>query len=99
MVDGSPLHYEHTFDTVAFVHCEVDVIIPKPLDDSTRRFLDAVQISANRLVRFGGDETSTSLTVDVAGLDHEDAIRAAAREVARIFPACEDKRFGEPKEV
>ena len=91
--------YERTFDMVALMNFEVDVIIPRALDDTTRRFLDAVQRSANRLVRFGDDETSTSLTVNVAGLDHEDAIRAAAREVARIFPACEDKRFGEPKEV
>ena len=28
--------------------------MPEPLDDATRRFLDAVQRSANHLVRFSG---------------------------------------------
>jgi hypothetical protein len=43
---------------------------------------DAVQRSANRLIRFSGDIASTRLTVDVAGLNREDAIRAASGKVA-----------------
>jgi hypothetical protein len=78
---------------------EVDVTIAKPLDDTTRGFLDAVQLSANPVIRFKGDSRSITLTVDVAGQCREDAIRAASSEVARIFPAREDRRFGEPRET
>ena len=78
---------------------EVEVTISKPLDDRTRRFLDAVQHSANRVVRFTGDDGSTKVTVEVAGLCREDAIRSAAAEVARIFPASNDERYGEPREM
>jgi hypothetical protein len=76
---------------------EVDVTIAKPLDDRTRRFLEAVQRSANRVVRFSGNALSVTVTVDVAGLGRDDAIRSAAAEVARIFPASNDERFGEPR--
>ena len=76
---------------------EVEVTLPRALDDQTRRFLDAVQRSANRLVRFGGDSASIKLTVEVAGMCREDAIRAAAGEVARIFPASNDEKYGEPR--
>jgi hypothetical protein len=75
---------------------EVEVIIPKPLDDSTRRFLDSVQRSANQLDSFSGDRASTTLVAGVAGMAPEDAVRAAAREVARIFPNSNDKKYGEP---
>jgi hypothetical protein len=78
------------------MHYEVVVTIPKALDDRTRRFLDAVQHSANRLVRFTGDPSSIKLTLEVAGMCREDAIRAAAGEVARIFPASSDEKYGEP---
>jgi hypothetical protein len=78
------------------MHYEVEVTLPRALDDQTRRFLDAVQRSANQLVRFGGDNASIRLTVEVAGMCREDAIRAAAGEVARIFPACNDEKYGEP---
>ena len=77
---------------------EVDVTIAKPLDDRTRRFLDAVQRSANRVVRFTGNSASTKLTVEVAGLCREDAVRSTAAEVARIFPASNDERYGEPRQ-
>jgi hypothetical protein len=77
----------------------VDVTISKPLDDRTRRFLDAVQHSANRVVRFTGNALSTTVTVDVAGMCREDAIRSAAAEIARIFPASNDERYGEPREM
>lgn len=67
-----------------------------PLDDGTRRFLGSVQRSSNRLVRFDGDNASIKLTVEVAGMHREDAIRAAAGEVARIFPNSNDEKYGEP---
>jgi hypothetical protein len=86
------------FATVTHVHYEVEVILPKSLDDQTRRFLVAVQRSANRLVRFSGDSTSTKLTVEVAGMCREDAVRAAAGEVARIFPASSDEKYGVPRQ-
>src|SRR5664280_2566275 len=91
------LCYEHMFATVTLMHYEVEVIIPKPLDGQTCRFLDAVQRSANQLVRFSGDSASIKLTVEVAGMCREDAIRAAAGEVARIFPASNDEKYGEPR--
>jgi hypothetical protein len=77
------------------MHYEVEVVIPMPLDDGTRQFLGSVQRSSNRLVRFDGDNASIKLTVEVAGMCREDAMRAAAGEVARIFPACNDKKYGE----
>ena len=76
---------------------EVEVVIPKPLDDSTRRFLDSVQRSANQLVGFSGDSTSTKLVVEVSGMALEDAVRAAAGEVARIFPNSNDEKYGKPR--
>ncbi len=78
---------------------EVDVVIPEPLNDLNRRFLDAVQRSANRLVGFRGDDESITLILDVSGMCREDALRAASSEVARIFPACNEKRYGEPQEI
>jgi hypothetical protein len=53
---------------------EVDVTIPKALDDRTRRFLEAVQNSANRVIRFDGDAGSIRLTVEVAGQCRDDAL-------------------------
>ncbi len=94
----NPWTYERMFDTVTPMLYEVDVTITKPLDDRMRRFLDAVQHSANRVVRFSGNSRSIRVTVEVAGLCREDAIRAAAGEVARIFPASNDERYGEPRE-
>lgn len=93
------MYYEHMFATVPFMHSEVAVTIPKALDDQTCRFLDAVQRSANRLVRFSGDNTSIKLIVMVAGMCREDAVRAAAGEVARIFPASSDEKYGEPRQT
>jgi hypothetical protein len=78
---------------------EVDVTIPKSLDDRTERFLEAARRSANRLIRFKGGTESISLTVEVAGMGREDAIRSAAREVAGIFPACENEKYSEPRQV
>jgi hypothetical protein len=84
---------------VALMHYEVKVIIPKALDDQTRRFLGTVQRSANRLVQFSGDDRSTKLLVEVSGMRRDDAVRAAAGEVARIFPASNDEKYGEPRQM
>ena len=73
--------------------------IAKPLDGQSCRFLDAVQRSANRLVGFTGDTYSTTLTVEVAGMCREDAVRAAAGEVARMFPNSNDEKYGEPRQT
>jgi hypothetical protein len=80
------------------MHYEVDVTIPKALDATTERFLEAVQQSANHVVSFTGSGGSIRLTVEVAGMCREDAIRAAAGEVARIFPASNDEKYGEPRQ-
>ena len=78
---------------------EVDVTIHQPLDDRTERFLESARRSANRLIRFSGSSRSISLTVEVAGMCREDAIRSAAREVAGIFPACESEKYSEPRQL
>jgi hypothetical protein len=74
-------------------HFEVDVLLNQGLDESTRRFLQSVQASANRVIRFDGDDRSVRLTVDVAGMTRDEAIRAAAGEVSRIFPASSDEKY------
>jgi hypothetical protein len=76
---------------------QVEVTLARPLDDRTRRFLDAVQRSANRLVSYTGDSASIRLTVEVTAMGHEGAVRAAAGEMARIFPASDDEKYGEPR--
>jgi hypothetical protein len=81
------------------MHYEVEVTIRKPLDDQNRRFLEAIERSANRLIHFTGDDTSIRLTVDVSAMDREQAVRAAAGEVARIFPSSNDEAYGEPRTV
>jgi hypothetical protein len=81
------------------MHFEVDVTVSRPLDERTDRFLSDVTRSANQVVRYRGDDRSVTLTVEVAGLCREDALRAAAGEVARIFPASSDERYGEPRQT
>ncbi len=85
------------FATVVLVRYEVDVTIPKSLDGPTGRFLESARRSANRLIRYTGGADSINLTVEVAGMCREDAIRAAVREVDGIFPACENERYNEPR--
>lgn len=87
------------FATVATMTFEVDVTIPKALDYNTRRFLDAVQPSANRLIRFSGNARLIRLTVEVTGQCREDALRAAAGEVARIFPGSTNEKYSEPLQI
>jgi len=43
------------------------------------------------------DSASTTLVVEVAGMVPEGAVRAAAGEVARIFPNSNDEKYGEPR--
>ena len=62
-------------------------------------FFESARRSANRLIRFQGGPESIRLTVEVAGMCREDAIRSAAREVASIFPACENEKYEEPRQV
>jgi hypothetical protein len=78
---------------------EVDVTIARPLDDRTRRLLEAVQQSANGVARFEGDPGSLTLTVEVSAGDRTNALRAAAGEVARVFPGCSDEKYAEPREL
>ena len=78
---------------------EVDVIIPKSFDERTEQFLESARRSANRLIRFTGSAETICLTVEVAGMCREDAIRSAAREVAGIFPSCEHEKYSEPRQV
>jgi len=80
------------------MHYEVEVTIPRPLDEPTTRFLEAVCRSANRVRRFHGDGAGIHLTVEASGMCREDAIRCAVREVAGIFPGRTDGTYGEPTE-
>ena len=63
------------------MHYEVEVTIPRPLDEATARFLEAVCRSANRVRRFHGDRAGIHLTVEASGMCREDAVRCAVREV------------------
>ncbi len=76
----------------------VEVTVARPLDDRTRRFLEAVRRSANGLAGFAGDHRSVRLAVEVSAGDRREALRAAAGEVARIFPGCTDEKYAEPRE-
>lgn len=78
---------------------EVDVTIPRPLDEATARFLDAVCRSANRVSRYRASDQGILLTMEVAGMCREDAVRSAVREVASIFPGRTDGRYGEPRQT
>lgn len=43
--------------------------------------------------------SSTKLTVEVSGMCREDAVRAAAGDVARIFPNSNNEKYGEPRQM
>jgi hypothetical protein len=94
-LDG--LHNEHTFATVGPMHFEVDVIVQHPLDDQAARFLSSVQNSANRVIRFTGDDQQIVVTVEAHALDPAGAVRAAVQEVAHIYPLVEFAVTGEPR--
>jgi len=68
------------------MHFEVDVVVQHPLDARAERFLTSVQRSANRVVRFRGDDRRIVVTVEAHAYDREGAVRAALQEVAHIYP-------------
>jgi hypothetical protein len=79
------------------VHFEVDVEVQHPLDDRARRFLTDVQRSANRVLRFRGDDQRIIITVEAHAYDREGAVSAAIREVAHIYPLVKFQQVGEPR--
>ena len=93
------MHYEHTFATVSRMRYEVDVIVQHPLDAQAERFLSSVLRSANRVVRFHGDQQRIIVTVEAHAMDRDGATRAAVQEVAHIYPLVKFEAFGEPRPI
>ncbi len=78
------------------MHYEVDITVPRPLDDQSLRFLTDVQRSANQVLRFRGDDSSITLTVEAHAMDRDGAVGAARREVAAIYPKSDFGAISEP---
>ena len=76
---------------------EVDVIVQHPLDAKAERFLASVQRSANRVIGYRGDDQRIVVTVEAHAFDLQGAMRAAAQEVAHIYPLVEFDATGEPR--
>jgi hypothetical protein len=76
---------------------EVDMVVQTPFDDRARRFLAAVQSSANRVLRFRGDASSITITVEAHAMDRGGAIKAARREIAHIYPGGDYLEVGDPR--
>jgi len=81
------------------MHFEVDVVVQHPLDERARQFLTSVQKSANRVLRFHGDERTITLTVEAHAYDDVGANRAAVQEVAHIFPVVKFQPVGKPRQM
>ena len=79
------------------MHFEVDVVVQHPLDERSRRFLTDVQRSANRVLRFRGDDRTITVTVEAHAYDKEGAVLSAIGEVARIYPAARFQPEGQPR--
>ena len=79
------------------MHFEVDVVVQHPLDHHAERFLTSVQRSANRVLRFRGDDRTIIVTVEAHAHDREGAVRAAIQEVAHIYPQYSFEPTGEPR--
>jgi len=79
------------------MHFEVDVVVQHPLDEQAKRFLSSVQRSANRVIRFRGDDLRIVVTVEAHAYDREGAVRAAIQEVAHIYPMIQFEAAGEPR--
>jgi len=79
------------------MHFEVDVVVQHPLDDQAKRFLSTVQRSANRVVRFRGDDHRIVVTVEAHAYDRDGAVRAAIQEVAHIYPLVSFAASGAPR--
>jgi len=81
------------------MHFEVDVVVHQPLDEQAKQFLSSVQRSANRVVRFSGDDRRIIVTVEAHAYDRAGALRAATQEVAHIYPLVRFEPTGEPRVV
>jgi hypothetical protein len=81
------------------MHYEVDMLVRLPLDDTARRFLTDVEKSANRVLRFHGDESSITITVEAHAIDPEDAVKSARGQMARIYPGTDYQAVGEPRSL
>jgi len=81
------------------MHFEVDVVVQHPLDEQTKQFLTSAQKSANRVLRFQGDDQKIILTVEAHAFDDVGANRAAVQDVAHIFPAVKFQPLGEPRQM
>src|SRR5665213_3828399 len=79
------------------MHFEVDVVVQHPLDHQAERFLTSVQRSANRVIRFRGDDHRIVITVEAHAFDREGAVRAAIQEIAHIYPLVKFEADGEPR--
>jgi hypothetical protein len=79
------------------MHFEVDLIVQHPLDQQAERFLTSVQRSANRVIRFRGDDHRIVVTVEAHAYDRDGAVRAAVQEVAHIYPTAKFETTGEPR--
>jgi hypothetical protein len=79
------------------MHFEVDVVVQHPLDERSKRFLADVQSSANRVLRFRGDDRTITVTVEAHAYDKDGAVRSAVAEVARIYPMAKFQAEGQPR--
>lgn len=79
------------------MHFEVDVVVQHPLDERSCRFLTDVQGSANRVLRFRGDDRTITVTVEAHAYDEDGAVVSAMAEVARIYPTVKFQTEGQPR--
>ena len=73
------------------------MVVQLPFDEITERFLTSVQRSANQVLRFHGDDSTITITVEAHAMDLEGAVRAARGEIARIYPGGDYQPVGEPR--
>jgi hypothetical protein len=81
------------------MHYEVDMVVQQPLDDRATRFLTDVQRSANRVLRFHGDDNSITITAEAHAMDRDGAVKSARGEIARIYPGGDYLEAGEPRPI
>jgi hypothetical protein len=79
------------------MHHEVDMIVNRPFDDSARRFLAAAQVSANRVLRFRGDDRSITITLETHAMDGDGAVKVALWEIAHVYPGGDYQEVGESR--
>jgi hypothetical protein len=79
------------------MHYEVDMVVQLPFDDNAKRFLTSVQSSANQVLRFDGDDSTITITVEAHAMDLGGAVRAAQGEIGRIYPGTVHQAVGEPR--